>query len=73
MTKCQCTKDKTITLATDEKVCSYCHKHLFECEAREILQKPFDERAPILEKLEKKRGNIDGLKQAMINIHKKSK
>ena len=73
MTKCQCTKDKTITLATNEKVCSYCHKYLFECEAREILQKPFDERGPILEKLEKRRGNVDGLKQAMINIHKNTK
>lgn len=42
MTKCQCTKDKTITLESSEKVCNFCPLWKDEClnrenEARQLI------------------------------------
>lgn len=57
-----------VTLISGKIVCNYCQDYLIECEAIGLLNLPLERRQELLEKFEKKRGDISALKQAMTDI-----
>lgn len=69
--ECKCNRQKTITLVNNQQVCNYCPNHLVECEARQLLSQPLAKRRDFLEKAEKKRGSVENVKNAMMNIWNK--
>lgn len=76
MTKCQCTKDKTITLATDEKVCNFCPLWKGEClnrenEARQLLSQR--NARELLDSMDKQGRDTKKLRAVMNRLSKKGK
>lgn len=69
---CECRIEAPkVKLVTGREVCSWCPDWLIECEARDLLRRPLEDRRAALVEREKKRGKqaTDALRQVMIKIH----
>ncbi len=65
-----CSKEQSITLSSGERCCSYCRRHLVECEARYLLALPLQKRREQLDARLKTRGekSVAELKRTMEEI-----
>ena len=65
-----CTREQSITLSSGQQCCSYCRKHLVECEARYLLNLPLPKRREQLDARSKTRGTaaVEQLKKVMEEI-----
>ena len=70
---CNLIENNAVTLNDGRSVCSSCPMWRVECEAREVLSKPLEQRKAYLEKVEEKRGKAgcDELKAAISEIWEK--
>ena len=68
-----CELTNVVTLSSGVTVCPSCPMWRAECEAREVLSKPLEQRKAYLEKVEEKRGKAgcDELKAAISEIWEK--
>ena len=53
---CNLIESSAVTLLDARVVCTSCPLHMRECEAREVLSKPLEQRKTYLEKVEERRG-----------------
>lgn len=70
-----CTREQSITLSSGQQCCSWCRRHLIECEARYLLNLPLQKRREQLDARSKTRGTaaVESLKKVMSDIHARRK
>ena len=68
-----CELTNVVTLSDGKTVCNTCPAYRLECEAKNVLSKPLEQRKAYLEKVEEKRGKAgcDELKAAISEIWEK--
>ena len=76
MTKCQCTKDKTITLESSIQVCNFCPLWKDEClnrenEARKLLTLNINDAKTKLSRMDKQGRDTKKLRAVMNRLSKK--
>lgn len=65
-----CTREQSITLSSGQQCCSWCRRHLIECEARYLLNLPLQKRREQLDARSKTRGaqSTEQLKKVMTDV-----
>lgn len=70
-----CDKTKNIDLSSGREVCAYCPDLRMECEARDLLRMPLDQRRTRLDQIRYYRGDkaTEALKEVMAALWQKNR